>query len=79
MENTPIDTQLNRTNQWEVNYWSNIDRVDMELSGLSVKYNNTQELADSLGLDEDSIHKILSRIRKRLVRSYDNIEQHGQL
>ena len=68
MENTPIDTQLNRTNQWEVNYWSNIDRVDMELSGLSVKYNNTQELADSLGLDEDSIHKILSRIRKRLVR-----------
>ncbi len=79
MENIPTDTQSNRANQWEIDYWSTIDRVDMELSGLPLKYHSAEEMADSLGAERYGEHKLLHVIRKRLTKGCDNIEQDGQL
>ena len=79
MENTPTDTPSARSSQWEIDYWSTIDRVDMELSGLPLKYHSAEEMADSLGAERYVEYKLLYVIRKRLTKSRDNIEQDGQL
>lgn len=68
MENTSIDTRSNRARQIEVDYWATIDRVDMELSGLPLKYHTTVEMADSLGIEEWSEYKLLHELRKRLTK-----------
>ena len=91
MENTPTDTQSSRPKQWEVDYWAQIDRTDMELSGEPLKYHTDTEVLDSLGVESSYLRVILGRMRKRcpdhLVQKImnrldtprDNIEQDGQL
>lgn len=79
MENTLTDTQSNRSKQWEVDYWSTIDRTDMELFGEPLKYHSSEEIADSLGTDDEYIYPILSKIRKRLARCGGNMSNNGQL
>ena len=79
MENTPTDTPSERINQWEVGYWSTIDRIDMELSGLPLKYHTAEEMADSLGAERYGENKLLHVIRKRLAKGCDIIKQDGQL
>lgn len=68
MDNTPTDTQSNRAKQWEVDYWSKIDRTDMELSGLPLKYHTSVEMSDSLGIEDHADFKLLHEIRKRLTK-----------
>ena len=79
MANTHTDTQSNRPKQWEVDYWSQIDRTDMELSGEPLKYHTTQEALDALGVNEDYLNILLSRIRKRLDRGGVKMKDNGQL
>ena len=79
MENTPTDTQSSRAKQWEVGYWLEIDRTDMELSGLPLKYHDTDEMADSLGVERYAEFKLLHEVRKRLTKSRGNIEEDGKL
>ena len=77
MDNISTDTQSKRPPQIEVDYWSTIDRTDMELSGLPLKYHSTNDLSDALGTENEAFYMLVSRLRKRLVRSCDNIEQNG--
>lgn len=64
MENHYTDTQSQRPSQSVVKYWMDIDRTDMELSGLPLKYRDANELVDSLGVEDSYERVILSRIRK---------------
>lgn len=79
MENTSTDTRSNRARQTEVDYWAQIDRIDMELSGLPLKYHTSTEMSDSLGVEDNADYKLLHEIRKRLTKCCGNIDDNGQL
>ena len=66
MENTYTDTQSQRPSRSTVKYWMDIDRTDMELSGLPFKYHSGREAADALGIDDQVIDEMFYRIRKRI-------------
>ena len=79
MENNYTATQSQRLSQSIVKYWMDIDRTDMELSGLPIKYSTDAEMVDNLGLDSEYIYPLLSRIKTRLARERASIKNnHGK-
>ena len=72
MESSSTDTQLKVSRGFvgrQLDYWSKIDCIDKELSGLSVKYFTNPALHDGLGLNDNYLHNLLYLLRKGLNKS----------
>jgi hypothetical protein len=66
MVNHSTDTQFGNAKQDSIDYWLTIDQIDSELSGTTIKYNSSIELAAAVGIDPQNERKMLFRLRRRL-------------
>ena len=72
MESSFIDTPQTVNRHFiarHVEYWSKIDDIDCELSGMSAKYNKLVDLHDAMGVGDRYTRNIAHKLRKRLLRA----------
>lgn len=76
MENTNTDIQ--RTDREDIDYWLLIDTIDAERSGKSVFYHSGQEVSDKLGTNKAWVRRILYNVRSRLGTPCDIVEDDAE-
>lgn len=73
MDNTSTDTQSERAKADSIDYWLLIDAVDAELSGIPMKYKNSEQVSAALGVDEQMTRCTLFRLRGQLTTRRDRM------